>query len=210
MAMTPEEQKEFDTAKADSAALKAELEKLKTPPAKKEVIEEDGLREKAIKEKEAGDNKKLEEKRLESALRFTMGVAELVKANSDALPSGIANILATAEKEKYDSSVEKASAIKAAFIHEYFSVQANVDLLTASQKVALDDYLKLTKNGREQKSEVVYENLFEPALEMHKRLKKAEELSKARSGFASGNSVDDGYRDRLIKAARKTYLGEKE
>jgi hypothetical protein len=125
------------------------------------------------------------------------------------MPNEIQEILTAAEKEKYDSATEKASAIKRAFIESFFAVQDNVDLLTTAQKATLDDYLKLTKNGKEAKAETVFENLFEPALETLKKVKKAEELGKARSGYASSSKVEDGYKARLMSGSKKTYLGEK-
>lgn len=174
-----------------------------------EEDEGDDLREKIRKEKEAANTEAAKMKGIESALKFNLGVADFIKANEDVLPEEIPQILKAAEKEKYDSAGEKASAVKAAFVQSFFAIQANVDLLTSNQKSQLDDYLKLTKNGKEQKAEAIYENLFEPALETLKKVKKAEELGKARTGFASGSKVEDGYKARLMAGSRKTYLNEK-
>lgn len=132
-----------------------------------------------------------------------MGVEDFVKTNKDLLPSEIEGVLKTSLKENYDSATDKANAIRAAFVKCFFEVQDNLDLLTPGQKTALDDYLKLTKNGKEQKAEEVYTNIFEPALETLKKVKKAEELGKSRAGFATGNDMEKSYADRLHKAAMK-------
>lgn len=213
-------------AQTERDALKAENEKLKSAPnpkkdedegdsgKKKKVTEnesdQDDLREKARKEREDKESKGAESKRIENALKFNLSIADFVKQNADALPNEIPDILKTADKENYDSAIQRASAMKKSIIEAFFAVQQNVDLLTTSQKSALDDYLKLTKNGKEQKAEAIYENLFEPAIETLKKVKKAEELGKARHGLASGSKVEEGYKARLIAHARKTHLNEKE
>lgn len=220
-------QAQLDATKKEADAAKAELEKMKADKNKGDDKDKDkgddkdknkdkdkgdegdDLRDKIRKEKEAQAAKDGEIKGIEKALKFNLGVGEFVKTNVDVLPADIATIVATAEKERYDSAKEKASAVQAAIIQEFFAVQTNVDLLTASQKATLDDYLKLTKNGKEQKAEMVYENLFEPALETLKKVKKAEELGKARAGFATSSKVEDGYKARLMAGSRKTYLNEK-
>lgn len=204
-AMTPEQRtgaiSKFTAGKeaADKAAkdAKDKADKEAADKAAKDKGGED-LREKVRKEKESTDAKAGEIKGIEKALSFNMSVEKFVKDNTDVLPSEIPELLKAAEKEKYDSAAEKASAIRSAFVQSFFAVQAHVDLLTASQKTTLDDYLKLTKNGKEQKASEVYENLFEPALETLKKVKKAEELGKARSGFASSSKVEDGYKQRLM------------
>ncbi len=193
---------ERDTLKA--AEDKAKLEADKVAADKKAADDKGGndLRDKVRKEKEASEGKATEIKAIERALGFNMGVANFVKDNVDVLPSEFGDLLKAAEKEKFDNAAEKAGTVKASFIQAFFSIQSNVDMLTASQKSSLDDYLKLTKSGKEQKADSIYENIFEPTLEMLKRLKKAEELGKARSGFASSNTVMDGYKARLINASR--------
>lgn len=203
---------QLNAEKEAKANLQKELEGLKAkPPEKKDPPEttEDDLLKKTAQGKKDADDKKSESQKLEKALKFTMTVETFVKDNADALPSEFSDILKTAEKETYDSQAEKASALKAAMVQSFFQVQDNRDLLTASQKAQLDDYLKLTKNGKEEKAEHIFENLLEPALESLKRVKKATELGKARAGFATSTKVEDQYKARLMQVSRKTYLGEK-
>lgn len=172
--------------------------------------DEGDLNSRVKKERKASEDAKNQTKRLESSLKFNMGISEFVKTNADILPSEVPEILKAADKEKYDSAGEKAAAIRTALIKAFFEVQAHVDLLTPSQKTSLEDYLKLTKNGREEKAEFIFENLFEPALAMLKKLKKAEEVGKANSGFAMTGKVEDDYKERLMATSRKTHLGQKE
>lgn len=196
--------------------LKSENDKLKkpaNPPADDKGGKGDegdaGLRDKAAKDRADVESRKGESKRLENALKFNLNLSTFVKDNGDVLPAEIQDILKVSEKESYDSAVEKASAIKTAFIQSFFAVQANMDLLTANQKSQVEDYLKLTKNGKESKSEAIFENILEPVLETMRKVKKAEELGKSRSNFATPSKVEDGYKARLIAGSRKTYLGEK-
>ncbi len=170
---------------------------------------EDDLQTKARKEKEAGADKVKEMRQVESALKFNIAIADFVKTNEDLLPSEIPSILRVADGENYDTAFQRATAVKVAMIQSFFKIQDNVSALTASQKTKLDDFLKLTKNGKEQEAEAIYENLFEPALETMRKVKKAEEVGKARHGFASGNKVADDYKQRLLNNSKKTHLGEK-
>lgn len=179
-------------------------------PAPKETPAPEGdLIEKARLAREAGDTQKQTIRQIEGAVTFNQSVADFVKNNEALLPSEIKDILKVAEKETYDSAVEKANVLKASMIQSFFSVQSNVDLLTPSHKLQVDDYLKLTKNGKEQKAEAIYENLFEPTMKLLKQIKKAEEVGKARSGFASSSKSEDAYKEKLMNVSRKTHLGEK-
>lgn len=203
-------QDDLAASKAENEKIKAELEKSKTPFKDGEKDKEDSsLNDKVQKEREAKEKALNESKRFENVLRFTLSVGDFVQSNSDILPSDFPELLKAADKEKYDTEMEKAAAIKSAMIQSFFSIQSNMDILTNNQKNALDDYFKLTKNGKAEKSEYIYENIFEPALEMTKRIKKVEELNKAKSGAVGGSKIDNDYKARLMAASRKTYMGEK-
>jgi hypothetical protein len=197
---------ENEANKAEAAKLKADLEKLKTPPKKEEEKEEDDLHSKAKKEKEESEKGNASAKQIEGAIKFNLGVADFVKNNKDILPAEVESILKVAEKENYDTANAKANAVKVGIIQSFFAVQANADTLTQAQKSQLEDFQKLTKNGKEDRAAHVYENIFEPAIEMLKKIKKAEEVGKARSGFSSGSSVENDYKERLMKGALKTHL----
>ncbi len=85
-----------------------------------------------------------------------------------------------------------------------------MDLLTASHKTAVADYLKLTNTGREERAPHVFENIFEPALEMMRRVKKAEDVGKTKNGFGGDKSAaENAYRDKMIAVSKKHYLQEK-
>lgn len=167
---------------------------------------QDDLAEKARKEKELADKKAAETKDLESALKFTMGSANFLKDNGDYLPESVKNIFELAEKENYGSTVQKANAIKVGVILDFFKIQSNLDLLTPGHKTMLEKFKALTKDGREEKAQEVYEMVFEPTLESLKRDKKAEQM---RKGEAPQTDVDKAYKERLMKGSRKHHLGEK-
>jgi hypothetical protein len=192
-----------DPKDQEIADLKAKLAKLETPNPKPK---DDDLLKKARDLRDKEDKSKGDEKALESALRFSMGADQFMKNNATLLPKDAADIFKAAEAEKYDSQIEKASAIKAGLIQSFFQVQSNVDMLTASQKTVLEDYLKLTKNGKQDKAQQIYDSIFEPTIELMRKLKRAEALSK---GHGSSSDTEDAYKQKLMNLSRKHYLGEK-
>lgn len=170
------------------------------PPA------DDDLNEKARKQREADDKKAGDSKQLEAALKFSLTAPEFLKVNASLLPKDVADIFKAAEKEKYDSAIEKDAAIKAGIIQSFFAQQSNLDLLTPGLKASLEDFLKLTKTGKQDKAQSIYDSIFEPTFEMLKRVKKAEALSK---GFSGGSDTEDAYKNKMINLSKKHYLGEK-
>ena len=168
----------------------------------------DPLRQKVKDQQDERDRNSTDAKSIEASLAFTMGLDDFAKRNADLLPAEIGEIIRVANAETYDSATAKASAVKVSVIASYFGLQENVDSLTEGQRRQLDDYLKLTKNGREQKAPTIYANIFEPSLEMNRRLKKAEELNRGQNGVLTSTGTEAAYRDRMIAASRKKYLNK--
>jgi hypothetical protein len=193
--------KDIAELKSQNAALMAKIEALTKPPP-----DDPGLQEKARKEREEADKKKSDVKALEKSLQFNMGSKDFVKLNENLLPKNVTDILSVAEKETYDSAIQKAQAIKTGIIESFFMVQANLDLLTPGLKTTLEEYLKLTKNGKQDRAIEVYESVFEPAFEMLKRVKKAEALGK---GHSYDTNDDTAYKNKLMAGSKKHHLGEK-
>lgn len=189
----------------DIAALKAKLAEYE----KKELAGNQDLNDKARQQRELDDKKKAEFKSLESAMAFNLTSKDFLKNHESILPKETADIFAAAEKETYDSPVQKASAIKSGIISEFFKVQANLDLLTSTHKATLDGYLKLTKNAKEEKAQEIYENIFEPAIEMMKRIKKANEVNNSRNGLGTSTDSEQAYAKKMREISEKHYLGEK-
>lgn len=193
--------------------LREENQRLKTENEsfmkKKKDEDDQSLTDKVKKEQDERDKKNSDSKSMESALMFNMGAAEFLKTNESILPKGVTDIFKMAEKENYGNAVEKANATKAALIQAFFSQQSNLELLTSSQQSILADYLKLTKNGKEEKAREIYDSLFEPTLMTLKRVKKAEDLGKAKAGFGDNTDTDKAYKDKLMGMANKKYFGGK-
>lgn len=208
--ISEEDLKALQAAKAERETFKAELEKLKAAPPKKDDPapppkkddDDPELIDKAKKQREADDKKLSESKALESALRFSLKSEEYLKINGPLLPKDVADIFKQAESEKYSDPIQKDRALKSGIVQSFFKVQENYDLLTPGLKTNLDEYLKLTKDGKEEKAQQIYDNIFEPAFELLKRTKKAEALSK---GHGTGDT--DGYKARLIEGAKTHFLG---
>jgi hypothetical protein len=192
---------------AEIAALKAQIAKLEGGGKKDTGTQDDpDLGDKARRARADQEAAAARAKNLESAIKFNLKAPEFLKANESLLPKDAADIFAQAEKEKFEDAIEKDAAIKSGLVQSFFSIQSNVDLLTAGQKAMLDDYLKLTKTGKQDKAQQMYDMVFEPAFEMLKRTKRAEALSK---GYSADNS-DDAYKKKLMSLSKKHYLGEKQ
>lgn len=196
-------------------ALKGENDKLKaTPPPDKDKDkdkdknkDEHDLADKARLEREGKEKAAKHEKSLESALNFNISGPAFLKDNAALLPKNVESIFAAAEKEKYDSAIEKANAIKVGVVSEFFAVQANHDLLTAAQKIEIDEFLKLTKNGKQERIETIYSMVFEPTLETLRKVQKAKELN---NGAKNQTDAEKQLADRMMKMSKKHYLGDKE
>jgi hypothetical protein len=199
---TPPPQDDIKALKDQVAALLKEKESWsKGTPSP----EDPSLTDKVKKEQDDRNRKNSDVKELESALVFNMSSTEFLKSNSDFLPKDVADIFKVADKETYASPIEKSNATKAAIIQSFFSQQANLESLTHGQQSVLADYLKLTKNGKEEKAREMYDTLFEPALASIKRVKKAEEIMKANQGYGSNTDADQAYKDKLMKMADKKF-----
>lgn len=197
--------KTVEALQKSNEALLARLEKMEKGAGG--GSDDPDLRAKAEAERKAKEQKDAEAKSLEQAIRFNLGARDWLKTNGSLLPKDVEGILNAADKETYGSAIEKDSAIKSGVVQAFFSVQSNLDLLTPSQKSAIEEFLKLTKTGKQEKAQQMYESIFEPTFEMLKRIKKAEQLGQA--GHSTSTDADVAYRDRMMKLSKKHYLGEK-
>ena len=202
--MSDTENKQSNDTQAELAAvvasLKAEIEQLKSKQAAPK--EEEDLQTKAKNKQEQLDNEASKSKRLEAALTFNLKSADFLKQNSALLPKEAEDIFALADKENYADAIEKDCAIKSGLIQSFFAVQSNVDLLTGAQRASLDDFLKLTKNGKQDKAQHIFDTIFEPTFEMLRRVKKAESLKK---GYGTQDGTTDAYKQRMINLSKKHY-----
>lgn len=169
--------------------------------------DDDDLYTKNKKNQQDKDSSRDNEKSVESAIRFNLQAKDWLKENDSLLPKDIGGIFEAADKESYDSPVEKDRSIKSGIIQSFFSVQDNLDLLTASQKNQVEDWIKLTKNGKEEKAQHLYDSIFEPTFSMLKRIEKTKKLNQA--GGRDSSDVEDDYKKRLIEGSQKHYMGEK-
>ena len=201
----PDNSKDLEALKSQNADLMKRLEALegKKPDPK----EDPDLAEKARKEREAGEKSATHEKSLTAAIEFNASSKDFVKLNQSLIPKSIESIFAQAEKEKYDSAIDKSNAIKAGIISEFFAVQTNYDLLTGPQKNELDVFLKLTKNGKQERVENIYSMIFEPTLESIRKIEKAKQLN---NGSKDQSDGEKALADRMMKLSKKHYLGVKD
>jgi hypothetical protein len=199
---------ELLAVKKQNADLMARLEKLeKGAPPKKDEGDKD-LDDKAAAARDADAKKNSDLKAMETALKFHMNSPNFLKENEALLGSEIKDIFTQADKETFDSAIAKEQAIKASMIKTFFKLQAHMDLLTSSMKTKLEDYLKLTQNGKQEKALEMYDVVFEPAFQMLKQVKKAEALKNGNG--AQGNAeTQSAYEKNMYAHSRKRFLGEK-
>ncbi len=197
----PDLAKEIEALKAKNAEYEAKIKEFSKKDEDPELID------KARKQRESDDKKVADTKALERALTFNLKSQDFLKTNESLLPKDVADIFKSAEKENYSNAIEKDAAIKSGIVQSFFGIQANVDLLTPGLKSSLDDYLKLTKTGKQEKAQAIYDGVFEPAFEMLKRIKKAEALNK---GFGNEGDEETAYKNKMMKLSRSHYLGEKQ
>lgn len=184
------------------AELTAKLEAL----SKSQPKGDDDLSAIAEKNRKEAEAKKGQLKSLEKSIQFDMKSKEWLKTNESLLPKNLQSIFDAADKETFESVVDKTSAVKSSIVQEFFSVQENLDLLTESQKNKIAEYLKLTKNVKQERAGEVFDELFEPTFEMLKRIKKAELLN---SGYAASGDAEKAYENKMIAISQKQYLGDK-
>jgi hypothetical protein len=166
---------------------------------------DDDLAAKAAKERTDNEKTAKHEKSLEAAISFNTAGKSFVKDNAAFLPKTIEGIFTQAEKENYGSAIEKSNAIKAGVVSEFFAVQANMDLLTGAQKIELDEFLKLTKNGKQERVENIYAMIFEPTLETIKKIERAKQVS----GNKDQSDGEKALAERMMKLSKEHYLGVK-
>ena len=190
--------KTIEALTAKIAALEA---KNNTPPPAPKP--EDDLAEKARKERESLAEKSKTEKSLASAIEFNIKAPQWAKDNATLLPKSIEGIFAQAEKENYSSALDKARDIKVGIVTEFFSIQANLDQLTDSQKILVDEFKKLTKTDRQARVDEIYSSVFEPTFEYSKKLEKAKQV---KDGTISPNDVQKAYIERMREISKKHFL----
>lgn len=194
-----------DLKAANEKALKEFEEYKKANPVK--TNDDPSLADKAKKEREAAEANIASQKAMESAINFNIQSKDYLKVNGAFLPKTVESIFAQAEKQNYDSAIQKANAIKAAILSEVFVVKEWVEHLTGPQKIEVENFLKLTNNGKQERVENIYSMIYEPTLEMVKKIEKAKQLNNGAKNQTDGEKM---LAERMAKLSRKHYLGEKD
>lgn len=198
----------LDALKKQNEDLLKRLEALegKKPPVPPVDPEKGDLAAAAKKKREDEEKAKNSEAAMTSAINFTVKAPEWLKTNAPLLPKTVAGLFEAAEKENYGTAVEKANAIKAGIVQEFFAIQTNLDLLTDSQKILVEDFKKLTHADKRDRVADVYASIFEPTFEQLRRLEKAKQV---RSGEHSPSDTEATYNRKMKELSQKHYLGEK-
>ena len=199
----PDASKELETLKTQNADLLKRLEALEGKGKQDPPKTDDDLAEKARKEREAKEKANQDTGKVEKALKFTLSAPEFLKTNATLLPKTIEGIFQAAENENYANAMEKADAIKVGIVTEFFAVQENLDLLTDSQKIALDDFKKLTKTDKQERVQQVYDLVFEPAFATKKAVAKAKQV---RDGEVDPADAKAAYAKRMAELSKAKFI----
>lgn len=204
--------KDIQALKDQNTALLARLDALEKGKDKdkdkdKEKNDDPSLADKAKKEREDQEAHNRSQKAMESAINFNISSKDFVKINASLLPKTVESIFVQAEKQNYDSAMQKANAIKAAIISEVFVVKEWVEHLTGPQKIEVENFLKLTNNGKQERVDNIYSMIFEPTLEMVRKIEKAKQLN---NGSKNQTDGEKALAERMMKMSKKHYLGEKD
>lgn len=189
---------------ASNKELMARLEKLEK--AGGAHSKSDDLSDKARKERQAALSDKDRQGRLQDAMKFNLTSEAWLKDFTSIVPETVPAIFAAAAKENYPSDVEKAAAIKVGIIQEYFGQQANLDLLTASQKNSIEAFKKLTNDLKQDRAQAIWDQILEPTLENVRRTRRAELVSK---GLGDPSDAESAHVKKMREHSRKAYLGVK-
>lgn len=195
----PEPNKDIESLKTQLAELQNLIKAQKPDPKP----DDSSLADKVRKEREAAEEKSNQEKILKSALNFTLTSKDFLKNNESLLPKSIGSIFEAAEKQNYSSEIDKANDIKVGIVSEFFAQQENLDLLTASQKIQLEDFKKLTKDIKGERVAQVYDSIFEPTFEAKKKIEKAKQVAE---GLGDPSGSENAYNKRMQGYSTKHYL----
>jgi hypothetical protein len=182
------------------ADLQAKLE------AKKQDDKSDPILSKIKQETDDKEKEAKKQKDTEAAVAFSLMGDLFQKENKDILPSETSKIFEAAKNEKYENKIQQSNAIKSALVQSFFRLQDNVDMLTDNQKEKLQDFLKLTKDAKEQDAAFIYSEIMEPTLLTLKRIKKAEQIAKIN---ANGGEISDemkAYEKKLSENSEKHFF----
>jgi hypothetical protein len=222
MAMTSEEQKQYDEMKAANEKLLKELDEVKkaqspqpapnpqpnlpgfTDPPKppKPSLEEQAKLNAAEQAKIAAEQKKVEE-----TIKFNLGIAKFVDDNKDIVGENIKAIIDLAKNVKYASAFEQANELRTNILNAFFKEQSHIDaLITDTYKARANEFLSLAVVVKNEQS-AKYWDLFELAVENIRRDKKHEELLKKSGGQ---NTDEEGKEyDKKFFEMRSHYIRKK-
>lgn len=158
---------------------KALEERAKDKEPEKNIV--DDAKQKLAEEQAAKNNNA----EMESAIKFNMNIEKFVKDNEKVLPSEAKKIIETIGGRNFGSESEKANNTRKAIIDSFIQLQANIDVLPASQKEAVERYKNLTEEEKVKQSSRFW-GIVDVGTTNKVLMRKAEQ----QRGDSSGNADD--------------------
>lgn len=192
---------------AKLAALQAELEALKkgNNPEPKNPGIIDTAADEARKKAEHEEARQ----RMQSAIKFNLGLSEFLKNNKDYLTKLSSGIVETLAKKQFSDEEVQARMAQSALLEDFFSQQENVDAAPEELKPRIMAFKALTSDEKEKQAGKFWDVL---TLTVGAKKMAAQVAAAKRANSGKYEETDDvikNYNDRVF-AMSKHYLGEKE
>jgi hypothetical protein len=204
MAMTPEEQAQFDEMKAQNEKLMKDLDEATKPNKKDDKKTDDETVLEAIRKKEKEDAElKDRENRISESAKFIATFKTTIDAADGFFPAEVNGILDAINKKKYDTELQRADDLRATIAESVFSVAKNLDLLTDIGKAKVEGYLNLSQSAKEKEAGAIWEYVLN-AMDTYKRIAKAERIEQVRRGFANPTDAQSKYDAKIFGLRNKS------
>lgn len=192
---------------AQVAELKAQLAALqgkgKEPGKEPTVLEK--AQEEAAKAEQAAQAKE----RLQSAIKFNLGVSKFVEDHKESLTKLSAGIVKTVSEKQFADEEKKASVIQAGLLSDFFGLQENIDAAPEELKERILSYKALAQDEKEKQASNYWDTLT-LTLGRKEMLAKVEAAKRARQGgYEETNDLVKDYNAKVF-ARKSQYLGEGE
>ena len=192
---------------AQVAELKAQLAALqgkgKEPGKEPTVLEK--AQEEAAKAQEAAQAKE----RLQSAIKFNLGVSKFVEDHKESLTKLSAGIVKTVSEKQFADEEKKASVIQAGLLSDFFGLQENIDAAPEELKERISAFKALAQDEKEKQAASYWDTLT-LTVGRKEMLAKVEAAKRARQGgYEETNDLVKDYNAKVF-ARKSQYLGEGE
>lgn len=192
---------------AQVAALAAQVEKLMSGKPNPEPPKSDADKVRGALEEKA--RQEAATARMQSAIKFNLGVSQFVADNKDLLGELAEGLVKVVNEKQFSDEERKAAALKKNLLEDFFSRQENMDAVPEELKARVMAFKALADDEKEKRAPDYWDTLT-LTLGQKKMAAQVAAAQRARAGrFEETNDAVKQYNDRVF-AKRAHYFGEKE